>query len=574
MLTRLSTILNGLLEAIDKAIDGATGEDDPVVGIFKCRQYRRKTERIKTGFQVVATDNSFEATCKELVNKCINYERKLFNYWIINADDILVRKLKSLEKSSKFIEVNESNILRVVFDDEIVRVIHQERKLKNLEFDTESIQAKIVIAKKHYKLAASLTKALSIRNKIELCASCEERDLLQRRIFEFDDLVRRHCGYDSHHDQAMNRENIDNVFWINRTKCEKLVSMLNNIASKLSIEAKAINLHHQKNSKHITELFKCDLLLQKSDWLRLCLGIEDGTIEQTSQKEGKWVCYWAHQVFKVFEGAYIKGLMRLNEVIREIRCEMVMNGNQIDIHPSLSEIRSELYAQFRSFVEYPIMHNSLFSNVVAFNLIPRIHEKNAAVAFGLCERAVVILKAKIGYYTKKLIPAFDISSYAMACCHEAKDFVTSFQWLKSQKNLIDKWPEVETINGCIKVSLRRVKYLMEDRILYHKDSLVDSLQRNVLDDYQLVQDYISSAYMLFTKGVPTDIADIALVESNWKTANSLHSSIEKIAKSAHDKFQLLSKLHHETSTSKNMNSFLSRMDCMKLTQVRSVYHIH
>lgn len=555
LITRLTNILKELLVAIDKAIDDSIEDGDSVKGIFKCRQYSRKIEKIRIGFKTVAFSNDIEIECVELKDKCNKFETKIFSSWLMTAGELLETTLTSLEQKGTLIELHNSNILRVTFHNDLAKVVNQERKLRLLGFKTDKIAEKVSIANKYYALGSFLNKSIMLRNSITKSVSLEQRDLLHNLLVEFDDIVEQHC------EPIEQRTKL--ISWTNDVECERFASKLNDIANALSIETKNAGLLHLNCSRRICALFAHDLLSQKPSWLRHYHEVEGDILDRNLPRESKWVTYWEYQIFKVFEATYMKGLLYLNTFFKDLRCEMVANGDKIDIDPPLSEIRSRMYAQLQAFVEYPGEHKSIFTESALFEIIPRVNEKAVGEVYKICERSITELKNMICQYSKKIVINFDISSYAKLHCQKARDFAASFEWWEIQRSQVEKWPEIETYHSCVKVSLRRLKNIVVDRLLFFRDSLEDSLRCSALNDYQFVKEFMSKTTFLLAK-LPSEVDEICQVEIHLKVTKLELSNIEHKAALSHDKFELLMSLNRSKSSSQ---SFLDKRSEMKLIKV-------
>ena len=564
LITRLNKLIKELLAVIDTTIGESVECIDPVEGIFKCRQCKRKIEKIRIGFQAVASNDIIQVDCVELDKRCTNFEKKIFNKWITKTGDLLETSLHSLEHEETLIKIYDSKVFRVTFYDELAKLIEQERKLRVLGFNTLEIAEKIAVAKKYYKLGSYLNKSIMLRNSVEHQVSSEQRDLLHTLITEFDRMVKKHCG----EQLSTKYDNSTTLSWTDHGACDRFASKLNNVAKKLSIETKNIRLIHFKNSQRICALFTYDLLSQKSSWLRHYREVEEAILAQSFNVESKWGLYWAHQVYKAVEATYIKGLLNLNKFAKDLRCEMLINGDKVDIHPPFSELRAEMYAQLQSFVEYPSDHMNIFGENVLFKTIPVVNEKLVAEVYRICEQCITSLKDMICQYSNQAIINFEISSYAKAYCHRAKDFAKGFEWFQNQRKLVEKWPEILTIQYSMKVSLSRLKRIVVDRLLFFQDSLRDSLQISALSDYQIVVEYMSTTTFLLAQ-VPSEVSDISRAESDWKAAKLQLSNIEHKAASSRDKFELLNSISQSANYS-SVHSLLDKINEMKLIEVRRV----
>ena len=565
--SRLTKILKALLNSIDKAIDSSFGDNNIVEGIFKCRQYRKKCERIRAGFKVVARNDDIKVLCTDLENKCCYDERNLFNRWLQRADDFLKSSINSLSRTKALVEFDDNNLIHVTLSDGFAKVINDERKLSLLGFNTDSIRLPIVTAKKYCRIGNFLNKALMLRNQIEQCASVEEKELIHHSLTHFDDFVKKHCKKTDPYSSTMS-DNSLSLCWTDHDESEKFASKLNEIAKELCKESKRTDFYRKINSKQIRALLKCDLISKKSTWLQLYSDVEKYLLEQTSDKYSKWTTYWIHQVFKAFDVTYIRGLMYLNTVSRDIACELVVHENVIQIRPTLSEIRSDLYSQLRSFVEFPIIHSSVFSENTYFNLIPIINHEKVSEVYKFCESCIFELKELVTQYSKKAIPYFDVATYTKKHCRGAMEFANCMQWLKSQIKLVDRWPEMEVLNGNIRVSLRVVKDHIKDRIQFLQNSFNIELQQSAIYDYNVVQDFILSTKALFSY-IPSKVDDLKLVESAWNAAKLEISSIEETAAMAYEKFGLICSLSKNSPDLSISSSFYEKRKEMQLEQVRT-----
>lgn len=562
IISRLSDTLKALLVSIDQAIDDSTHQDGPVEGIFMCRGCKRKLQKIRIGFKPASLNNDIEESCKLLEEKCQNYEYKIFKFWMMKVEHALDLSLKTLEQNHTLIELHDSKTFRVTLHDELAIILDEERKLKLLGFNTDRIEQKVTIGKKYFKMGSFINKAIMMRNHIEQRVSREEREFIVNSLVEFDDLLNKHC--ETLDPPSTHHESSSIITWTNNIQCEKLALKLNNIANKLSSEIKKVGLHRIDNSRRLCTFFGYDLLSQKSSWLRHCSDCEESLCEQTTDMPSKWATYWGHQIMKIFDASYARGLGHLNKVVQDIRCEMIMNGGKVDIHPSLSEIRIELYAQLRSFIEYPVEHKSALKGMILFKVIPRIHESTIARVFNICERYISDLKGIIAQYAEKVVPYFDMASYVRDHCRRAGDFSVCFQWLKSQMYVVENWPEMETIHLGMKLSLRKFKMIVADRLLFLEDSLNDSLQKSALCDYQLFQEYLTATSLLMTN-TPTDINGIIRVENDWKAAKLELLNIERISASGCDKFDLLIQFYR--SNLESSESFRAKKKELMLIEV-------
>jgi hypothetical protein len=566
--SHVTKILKEIIHAIDDDIEGLCTCDNAVEGIFRCRQHERNVQKIQSGFKsfmgASTHNNDIGIHCDALLTKCRVVETKIFNSWLMVADDRLRTALNLLQEKGALIEQSDTRILRVVFQNDVAKLLDQERKFRLLGFNTITISQKVVIANKYFKLSQSLGKAIMVRNSIERQAAVEEREMMSELLEDFDCVVKNYCETNSsYYYKDLN----GSITWKKNYECQKFVSNINKIANSLSLESKRVAGLYLKNSLSICRLFDSALITEKSSWLRYFQEVEANVSKQHVSKESKWGSYWGHQMLKAFEVTYVHNILNFDKVENDIRCDLVTNGIKIDVLPSVSEIRSVLYAQLEMFIEHPNKHKSSLVENRLLHYVPKLHQGLVSLLYVIIEKVVFDVKDLVYSLSQKLAFDFHVELYAKTYCKKAQDFESCFKWLKKQMSTVESIPEIKHVGGNLKVSLKNLKDMAIDKLLFSKESLLKLYESSTIDDFKIVENFICTTSILMTTEAST-INEICCIEDKWENAKKQLCNIEQRAIIGHEKCLTFMRLLQSDSISIH-TSFVDMKNEMELNKVRT-----
>ena len=551
-LMRFKDMVQELLKPLERVIEsGFFDEIDKVQSIFKCRQTKRKVEKIMNGYSVVIDqDDELLKYGSELSKMCDLVEKSLFHTWLDETKINLRKSLAALESMNSLIESDVPNGYKVKFHDDLARLIDQNRKLQLLSFNTEAVSRDISIAKKYYKLGSFLNRIVAFRNHVERYSRSEQKDLIKPVLVEFDNFI------------INSNSNRKPSSWTNDVECQRFVADLFNIANKLRNETDRINAIFEDLAEKTCSLFNYDLISQSSMWLQSVKDIELYLGSKVSNQQCEWVTYWTNQIFKVCEASYVCGIVKLIEFPpSRIRCEMILKkDNRVAITPSFNELRLTIYSQIRSFALFTKTMVSIFQDGQRFDSMPAFKETEIAVTYLACETYLCGLSDLLDKYSNDIVPNFEVTSYAEKFCSKAEDYEKARQYLRRQKQKVEEWPEIESIFDYFKVSTRNLSNAVIDRIEFCEHCLDQHLHNRTIDEFNSVQNYITST-KLFLSDIPSEINDMKEKESALKTFKMKVPMIKDLIISCDRKIGLI-------LLSQESAHFASKKKELKLMKVR------
>jgi dynein heavy chain 2 len=558
----LLALLKKLIKNIDNSIDHIDNSKNDnslngnflspcITKIVLLKQLETKVNAIlSTGIDILydlSGFREFQKQCDEISMKSSAESSWLFDNWkkdiqaTLNDNDELYNLNGSLM-------VWKDGILIVNFSNELIRLIHEVRQLKELGYEITgsnkkrenknnvNILDKAIEAEKFYQYGITLKKTANFYNTLSDKMIDVQEQLLLGSLASFEKVLKSKPSSSNSHN--------DEISWNNPVEFENYINNLEIAKNILEIENRELTKVHELLSEYTVQLMNIDLLKQPGIWKAKWRTIKN-TISviknKYNEKDSKmWILHWDNQIYKALEANYQSGLVHLNNNLSEIKIDIVYNNGKLEFSPTLEEVRQVYYNEINKFLTIPKNFPG-FDNAYIYKRMGSYNKKRLLQVYQKSEILLSKLTTVIDKYTDtiwiKPSECNNLESYFAANINDINDYIKQFKGLKLKRKDIDKILDNEKIE-CFNINLLTFKTYLEDLLQRYSNTLIISLKNNIIFDFDKVLDFFETSNKRLNT-LPHNIEEISIAKNEWKNINNIKESIKLVSKSCLDKKKIL-----------------------------------
>ncbi len=506
----------------------------------------------------------FAKSCEALIARIKGEEDSRFDGWVSEMEGKIEEDEESLRLQGSLMGWKDG-ILVVNFSDNLVKFLREVRQLDELGFDIPrssgrsksknngilKIADKAMEAEKYYRYGVLLKKTANFYNSISEQMIDVQEQLLLDSLTAFASIVSK---------PSLTRSN-DEVTWANPAECENYIRMLQEAAEKLSSENHWLRKIHESLCSQTVNLMQIDLLRSTETWKTKWRTIKEkmnSIKSRYSEKDSRaWIHHWDQQIYKTLESTYQMGLESLNENLPEIKIDMIFLNKNLDLKPTLAQVRQNYYHEMKKFVAMPNAFDGFVGDKDVYKRMGPRNSNRLLQVYTKAENLFKKLQLLLNKYKHWVVLGqVDLDAYIEKNCKTPEEFLVNFKIMRNKRKDIDKLPDVEKVDCCT-VSLVPFKGFLEDLLQRVNDTLLVILRRSLLSEFKEVDTFLDhSNERLSTR--PHSVEEIGNAKKQWKDIDNNKDTLKLKSKSCVDKKKLL--LQYAPGTAIDVTEVITKMN--------------
>lgn len=493
-----------------------------------------------------------EDQCSTLIGRVRQEENSRFKLWCEETQEKISGEYESVKLSVNFqlkgVMMGWKNGALVVnFSDDLVRFLRDVRQLDDLGYQiprasggrrgrgdaAAGIMDYAVEVEKFYRYGIILKKTANFYNSIAEQMIDVQEQLLLGGISKFLSVV----------SSSIESKGEAGMSWSSAADVEHYIRKVQEAGELLSLENRSLRKLHESFITLTIQLMNTDLLKQMDLWKQRWRTIRDKMeLFKSRYKNDKdtrsWILHWDHQIYKALESNYQYVLESLNENSTEIKVEIVFAGRRLEFKPPMESVRQTYYGDMKKLVTTPNVFEGFGNSAVYRRMGPR-NARRLVQVFAKAEKLFDKMSALLQKYSKyaQLGQISDLDAFIEANVHTTEEFSANFKELRVRRKEAEKLPDFEKIDCCT-VSLMPFKVYLDDLFSKINDSLLISLRRLLLTEFNDVHQFLDSAREHLSTP-PHSVAEISDAKKRWKEFDAKKESMKTTSKGCVQKKTLL-----------------------------------
>ena len=304
-----------------------------------CKQLAARVEEVVQSCDVLLGDiggevDTFISDTSTLLEELKAYQTQHFETWVQTASSALAAGDGGdlhLETSGRLMHFDHADgQLLVHYSDRLVVHLREVRQLAALGFVVpHKLQRVAATARKFYKHGVVLKQVAHFYNTLDSQIIESQYLMLENQARTLEAIVKNPGGSSGG----------GGVTWDNPEQLQAYTERLQAAASKLMADNRRLRQVHHTFGERVTQLMGTDLLRQQSKWKEGLAFLRQQCAQL--QAEGyppaamrPWQVHWDHQLYKALEHQYQLGLESLNELLPELRIDLVFRQQRGYAWPS------------------------------------------------------------------------------------------------------------------------------------------------------------------------------------------------------------------------------------------------
>lgn len=426
--------------------------------------------------------------------------------------------------------------MRVSYNRELITLNRDCRQLGVLGFPIpQKILKANELAKKFAGQAMQLQKIANFHNTIGDRMIISQRPMMLEAAVGLAQLV---------------KEQTD-MTWTDTDKIGNYIKKLREHTDKLARQNNMLASFHKQVRDKVLFLMNTDLLRQQNKWKDILKEIRliMTQVEQNGFTNLKtWRAHWDRQLYKALEHQYQVGLEALNEHLPEIQVDLIYRQQQLQFRPPIEEIRMKYFTQLKRFLSIPNNFRGVGESTE--NLIfPLIIERNAHRFGHLFKKAEELFQrlehVKMKFKDWVVLGSVNLEEMIEENCLTPEDWERNFRSSKAKGQEIGRINMANEKIDCIQVSVNPVRTEIEmlNRKLW--DTLVNMLQRSILNDITDIEKFAVEAMDTLRKQ-PQSVDEIGEANKKHKEYEELSPTMMKKFENADQKNKILAAWSRES----------------------------
>ena len=415
---------------------------------------------------------SVQDKLRQLLGEVVAFERDQFANW--QRERLARVKEIGLNIKNRLMDFQHSTgHLEVFYSDALVEMLREVRQLAALGFPPPAdIVREAETARKFYRHALVLKQIANFYNSIsEQIIHCQKGMLLE----------------DAERFERTLTSPSRSATWDNPDALERFIEELRGVSDKLMDKNRRLRKMHESLGEKLSAMLEVDLVRQKEAWAKAVVDLRD--VFRTAEAEGykraamaPWLLHWDHQLFKVLEYQYRRGLDSLNETLPPVEVKLLYKERRLQYDPPLEKLREGHFKSIKAFLDIPLTHKGVSdeaSKAGFFAAIVGAHAGRSSSLYDAAEGVFVRLQdelvAHLGAWTA--LGALDsMEDFVEPRLQEVSDWEANFKMLKEAARDADRIPAEVTVDR-FRVSLQPVKDAIRGHIRDMQEALKNILRR-------------------------------------------------------------------------------------------------
>lgn len=313
------------------------------------------------------------------------------------------------------------------------------------------------------------------------------------------------------------------ITWDSPEELETYILKLQEAADMLTSQNRRLRKYHETITDIVLQMMSVDLVRSQTKFKELLNDVRSilNMVEESGIKSDDtlaWRNFWDYQLYKAVECQYRLGLESMNQLLHEIRVDVVYINQRLQFRPPFEEIRARYYRELKSFVKIPMLFNGL-GNAKIFPYMIEKNDQSLLVVYKKAEGLFQRLSRALEPFKEWVIlGSVDIDQFVADSLVEVSDWELNF------KNLKQKGKEAETLPAkieidCISVFTAPVKSTIDGHLQGLMDSMVNALRKAVIAHMGSIENFAEKGLEILSKK-PKTLEEIG-------NANQAHSNITK-----------------------------------------------
>lgn len=474
--------------------------------------------------------NEFRNTCRDLVNDIREYEKRNFNKWISDIQNILKSDKMALDLNDKLMEIDpNTGILKVYHNEKKLQtligktaktIIKDSRQLQELGFKVpKQITQVLDNMKKFYREGVTLRQVANFFNNMSSQIMECHSVMLLRDTVAFEKIIKGKSG----DKKGSFGSDSKDITWSNPVEFEEYIQQIQEASNKLMTENRKLRKIHIDIIDYIVSLMNVDLLKNKEIWKERLSTIKR-TLDSSNYnaKETKiWRTHLDYQLFKALEYQYQIGLESLNENFNMIEADLVYLDKTVSFRPPLEMLKSLYYKEIQNFINIPIKFSGLGGKPSIFRIIPNKNSESLHAVYAKAEELFARLDNMLNTFLPwTALGYFDLETYIEENFKDVKDWENNFKMLRVKRKELEKLNESYKIDNFFNIRMEPFKKGIEDLLSRMNDILKLSLRSTIKVDIENIDQFI---------------------DDGMKKLNARPQSVEEIGKAKAEAVEIASK---------------------------------
>ena len=443
-------------------------------------------------FQDLDSIDEFRNACRDLASDIKDYEKKQFNKWMGEIENLMNDKNESLQLTGRLMEIDiNSGVLKVKYSEKkLVTLLKDIRQLSELGFKIPKQLIQITeSARKFYKEGVTLRQVANFFNNMSTQIMDCHSTMLLRHTIHFEKIIK---GKAKDKNDAFGKSASD-VTWSSPVELEEYIHEVQSASNDLMRENRRLRKMHTDIVENIVAMMSIDLLKNKNIWkekLDTIKRILDS--RKYSAKETRiWRTHLDYQLYKALEHQYQMGLESLNENFNIIEADLVYVDKTVSFRPPIEILKSKYYKEISNFIDIPIKFTGLGGKPSIYKIIP---SKNAQSLMSVYAKAEELFN-RLDNMIKTFMPwtalgYFDLETYIEENFTDVKDWENNYKMLRVKRKQLEKLNEYYKIDNFFNIRTEPFKKGIEDLFQKMNDVLKYTLKARIKIDMEEIDKFI------------------------------------------------------------------------------------
>ncbi|EGR34149.1 hypothetical protein IMG5_022750, partial [Ichthyophthirius multifiliis] len=420
----------------------------------------------------------------------------------------------------------DDGLISVNYSERLVLLIRETRQLFELGYKKNIPKQIIDIVengKLYYKEALTLKQVANFFNSMSNQILPSLKKMLVDKVIRFEEVIKN---------QSQSKKDLE-ITWDNTEKLEEYIKRVQEACNEIMNENRRLRKLHYNLVDITIILFDIDLLKQKNVWKekleQMKRIIDTGCQGKDPSICRFWRTNWDFQIYKALEYQYQKGLQLLDQNMYEINTDLVLKGKNIELKPSLEELKEKYYKEIKNFINWPVKtFQGVGGSIEIYNSLTKQNMQYLAVVYSKGEQ----LFEKLQKLVQSLRPWTAICYLDVQKLEEKLQTIED--WEYNIKNIRVKRKDLEKLQDhykidCFHVTISPFKNSADDLLQNIIDTLTNSLRNSVKLDCELIEEFVDKNLEKL-KNKPKNIEEI-------NNAKNSYFEIKGHKKSMFQKFQ-------------------------------------
>eukprot|EP00727_Mastigamoeba_balamuthi_P008592 m51a1_g4355 putative cytoplasmic dynein 2 heavy chain 1 (4311) ;mRNA; f:228679-242475 len=469
----------------------------------------------------------------------------------------------ALEAGKRLIEFDDRGKLQVNFHERLVQLIREVRQLTALGFKVPAAARSAAdAAVKFHRHGVVLKQVANFYNRFSSEMINSQKSMLLELAVAFSEVVKSSAGGRS-----------GEVTWGNSSDIELYIDRVQHSAEKLATENWKLRKCHTVVAEKVAQLAGTDLLKHEAAWreiLKDIRGIFSSLQEQGYKPERMkpWMIHWDHQLYKVLEMQYRRGLNGLSDSVSDIPCDLCLKQGVLQFRPPFEILRTQYYSIIQKFIKFPLQ----FKGVGSADIFRHMADRNAKSFVNVYRYAEDLFsrleKEKDQFVEWAMVSNVDADQFCEQQLHEADDWEYNFRMVKLKGRQAEKLPMSRRI-GCIVVSFSPIRATIDDVLQRLSDALVNSLVKSIDKDAAQVLEFVNESLGKLAKKL-TCASEVAEASAEYKSICERKSAALTTLTKCAEKNRLLNSVVGQTRDIDEVLDKWEQMDSALLTHDQQI----